>query len=77
MTRQAATFATNSGTKLLNAGDLDDAIAQFESAINHEPDYAPARQQLSMALERKGDKARAHKEMETAQQLQAKNVQAH
>jgi Tfp pilus assembly protein PilF len=60
--------------KLMNAGDLDGAIAQFESAINHDPGYAPAHQQLATALERKGDKGRAQKEMETAHQLLAKKT---
>src|SRR4029077_9773399 len=31
---QAALFATNSGKRLLNAGDLQGAISQFRSAIN-------------------------------------------
>jgi protein O-GlcNAc transferase len=72
MTRQSATFATSSGTKLMNAGDLDGAILQFESAIKADSAYAPAHQQLSMALERKGDKDRAGKELEIFRRLQAK-----
>jgi len=31
---QAALFATNSGRRLLNVGDLDGAISQFRAAIN-------------------------------------------
>src|SRR5213079_2626816 len=40
--QQAALFATNSGKRLLNAGDLDGAISQFRSAIAATPEYAPA-----------------------------------
>jgi len=72
MTLQSATFATNSGMKLLNAGDLDGAIAQFEAAIKADSSYAPAHQQLATALARKGDKMGASKELEIAKQLQGK-----
>jgi len=75
MTLQAAGFATNSGIKLMNAGDLEGAIAQFESAIKDDSSYAPAHQQLAIALERKGDKTGAEKERETAaRQLQGKSA---
>ena len=73
MTLQTATFATNSGTKLMNAGDLDGAILQFESAIKADSSYAPAHQQLATALERKGDRDRATKELETFRRLQKKS----
>jgi len=72
MTIQAATFATNSGTKLLNAGDLDGAIVQFEAAIKAASSYVPAHQQLATALARKGDKSGASRELEVAKQLQGK-----
>jgi Tfp pilus assembly protein PilF len=71
MTLQTATFATNSGTKLMSAGDLDGAIAQFEAAIKADSSFAAAHQQLAIALERKGDKMRAGQELETAKQLQS------
>jgi Tfp pilus assembly protein PilF len=71
MTLQSATFSTNSGTKLMDAGDLDGAIAQFESAIKADSAYAPAHQQLATALTRKGDKTRASRELEIARQLQS------
>ena len=67
--QQAATFATNSGRRLLNAGDLDGAIAQFRSAINSVPNFAPAHYQLGIALDRKGDKAEAAKEFQQATAL--------
>jgi len=67
--QQAATFATNSGKRLLNAGDLDGAISQFRSAINSMPDYAPAHFQLALAFQRKGETAEAAKEFRKAAEL--------
>src|SRR5262249_23133336 len=74
MGAQAATFATNSGIKLMNAGDLTSAIAQFESAIKAAPDYAPAHQQLGMALRRAGDTKRAQEELRIATELSSKSA---
>src|SRR3989449_3595052 len=39
--QQAAAFATNSGRRLLVAGDLDGAISQFRAAISATPTFAP------------------------------------
>lgn len=58
---QGAQFNTNSGIRLLKAGDLDGAIGQFESALKLTPDYAPAHYELSIALKRKGDISEAQK----------------
>jgi Tfp pilus assembly protein PilF len=66
---QTATFNTNSGRKLLEAGDLDGAIAQFRSAIAIAPSYAPAHQYLAQALERKGERDEAGKEFQKAADL--------
>ena len=66
---QAASFNTNSGKRLLQAGDVDGAISQFRSAINLAPDYAPAHQQLAQALAQKGQKAEADEEYRKAAQL--------
>jgi len=66
---QAATFATNSGRRLLNAGDLEGAISQFRSAINAMPGYALAHYQLGVALERKGQKEEASNEFQKAVEL--------
>jgi tetratricopeptide (TPR) repeat protein len=71
--RQAATFATNSGTRLLNAGDIEGAIQQFRSAIALDGGYAPAHRQLSQALQRKGDKDGARREEELSRQLDSAN----
>lgn len=66
---QAATFSTNSGKRMLNAGDLDGAISQFQSAIRSSPDYAPAHYQLGLALQRRGDKEESRKEFQRASEL--------
>jgi tetratricopeptide (TPR) repeat protein len=67
--QQAALFATNSGKRLLNVGDLEGAIAQFRSAIQALPSYAPAHFQLGLALQRKGDKAESARELQKAREL--------
>jgi tetratricopeptide (TPR) repeat protein len=69
---QAATFTTNSGRRLLEAGDLDGALSQFHSAINSQPNYAPAHYQLALALKRKGDKAGAQAELQKAAELDSR-----
>jgi tetratricopeptide (TPR) repeat protein len=66
---QAATFATNSGRRLLGVGDLDGAISQFRSAIAAVPAYAQAHYQLGLALKQKGDKQEAQKEFQRAVEL--------
>src|SRR5260370_18377951 len=43
---QAALFATKSGRRVLNAGDLEDTISQFRSALNSKPNYASAHLEL-------------------------------
>jgi Flp pilus assembly protein TadD len=72
-TLQAATFNTNSGKRLLQAGDLDGAISQFRSAIKIAPDYAPAHRQLAQALAQKGQQAEANEEYRKAAQLAGTN----
>jgi len=67
--QQAALFATNSGKRLLNAGDLEGAISQFQAAIRSLPGYAPAHFQLGLALQRKGDKAESAREFQKAREL--------
>jgi Flp pilus assembly protein TadD len=66
---QAALFATNSGRRLLNAGDIEGAISQFRAAINSLPGYAPAHYQLGLALQRKGNKQEAAQEFNKAAAL--------
>jgi Flp pilus assembly protein TadD len=66
---QGATFNTNSGKRMLDAGDLDGAISQFRSATKLAPDLAVAHYQLSIALSRKGEKVEAAAELKRAQEL--------
>jgi tetratricopeptide (TPR) repeat protein len=56
---QAATFATNSGKRLLANGDLDGAIST----------YALAHYQLAVALARQGQKDEAAREFQKASEL--------
>jgi len=66
---QAAVFATNSGARLMNAGDLDAAISQFRAAIAATPGYAPAHYQLGLALQRKGEREESGRELKKAAEL--------
>jgi tetratricopeptide (TPR) repeat protein len=59
MNRQAALFATNAGDLLLSKGAVDDAIAQYRTAIKDDATYIPAHRQLALALDQKGMKAEA------------------
>jgi protein O-GlcNAc transferase len=72
--RQAATLALRSGQRLLNAGDLDGAISQFQVAIAETPDNAMAHYQLAIAFKRKGDQPAANEEFAKAHQLDARLV---
>ena len=69
---QGATFATNSGKRMLNAGDLDGAISQFRNAVKLSPTYAQAHYQLAIALSRKGEKEEAAEEFKKAAELDPK-----
>jgi Flp pilus assembly protein TadD len=69
---QAATFATNSGKRLLTAGDVDGAISQFRNATRLAPTYAPAHYQLAVALSRKGEASEAGEEFRKAAELDPK-----
>ena len=66
---QAAKVATNSGSRLLSAGDLEGAISQFRSAIHSEPKYAAAHFHLALALTQKGQKDEAKQEFQKAEDL--------
>jgi Flp pilus assembly protein TadD len=66
---QAATFATNSGRRLLTAGDLDGAISQFRTAIRVMPSYAMAHYELGLALSHKGLEEEAGGEYRKAAEL--------
>ena len=66
---QAAKVATNSGKRLLLAGDLQGAVSQFRSAINSEPNYAAAHYQLGLALQQSGNRNESQKEFQRAAEL--------
>ncbi|MGA9511289.1 MAG: tetratricopeptide repeat protein, partial [Candidatus Sulfotelmatobacter sp.] len=66
---QSATFATNSGRRLLNAGDLDGAVSQFRAAIRAVPSYALAHYELALALSQKGLRDEASGEYRKAAEL--------
>jgi Flp pilus assembly protein TadD len=74
---QAATFATNSGKRLLANGDLDGAISQFRTAIRSVPTYAMAHYQLAVALAQKGQKDESSSEFQKASELDSRLVAPH
>jgi tetratricopeptide (TPR) repeat protein len=69
---QAARFSLNSGNRLLNAGDWDGAIVQFQTAIKLAPDSPIPHYQLALALRHKGQTAEARSEFEKAAALDPK-----
>jgi Tfp pilus assembly protein PilF len=69
MNLQAATLATNTGTRQLGQGDVDGAIEKSRAALKLRPDFAPAHFQLARALRQKGNAAEAEEEFEKALQL--------
>jgi protein O-GlcNAc transferase len=66
---QAALFASNSGRRLFNAGDVEGAISQFRVAINSSPNYAAAHFELGMALRQQGKSDEAQEEFQKAAAL--------
>jgi Flp pilus assembly protein TadD len=57
---------------MLNAGDIEGAISQFQNAIKLSPSFAQAHYELALALSRKGDKAAAAEEFAKASELDPK-----
>jgi Flp pilus assembly protein TadD len=74
VSRQRATFATNTGNMLLAKGQVADAIQRFQDAVTSDPNYAEAHTGLATALERQGRTAEAAAEREKAAAL-AKSTQ--
>jgi Flp pilus assembly protein TadD len=62
----------NSGNRLLNAGDWDGAIMQFQTAIKLAPANALPHYQLALALRHKGQTAEARAEFDKAVTLDPK-----
>ena len=60
----------NAGNLLLEAGDLDGAIARFETAIKLDPDYADAHHNLGVAYKRAGRRSDAVRELRRATGLE-------
>jgi cytochrome c-type biogenesis protein CcmH/NrfG len=69
--RQRATFATNTGNVLLQKGEVVDAIARYQEAINSDPGYAEAHRQLAAAYLREGRTADAAAEQAKAAALES------
>jgi tetratricopeptide (TPR) repeat protein len=70
---QAASFATNSGKRLLLAGDLEGAISQFKTAIRNDDSYLPAHAQLAIALKKQGKRLEAESELKKVAELQSRH----
>lgn len=69
VSRQRATFALNSGRRLLGEGKVPDAIVQLNTAVDAEPKLAEAHTLLAEALERQGKQAEAALERQRAAAL--------
>ncbi len=69
---QAATLATNTGVRLLEAGDLEGAVLQFRAALKLAPEFAPAHYHLARALRKSGKESAAQKEFQKAAELDPK-----
>jgi protein O-GlcNAc transferase len=67
VSRQRANFALDSGRTLLKRGQVADALVQFQSAVDADPNYAEAHSALADALDRQGRSADAALERQKAQ----------
>jgi Tfp pilus assembly protein PilF len=70
MNRQRAEVATNTANSLLQAGKIEDAVAQFKDALSYDQDYPEAHRGLASALERQGESAAAAAERVKAETLE-------
>jgi tetratricopeptide (TPR) repeat protein len=66
----------NAGNLLLEAGDLDGAIAHFEAAIVLDPDYPEAHHNLGVAFRRAGRRSDAVRELRRATGLERRRKKA-
>ena len=69
VSRQRANFALDSGKTLLKRGQVAEALVQFQSAIDADPNYAEAHLALADALDRQGRSADAALERQKAEKL--------
>ncbi|HEY6412349.1 MAG TPA: tetratricopeptide repeat protein [Edaphobacter sp.] len=75
--RQRANFALDSGNLLLKRGQLAEAVAQFQTAVAADPNYAEAHAALADALAQQGRSADAALERQQAQKLTQANSTPH
>ena len=66
----------NAGNLLLEAGDIDAAIARFETAIELDPDYPEAHHNLGVAYRRAGRRRDAVRELRRATGLERRRKNA-
>jgi protein O-GlcNAc transferase len=71
MNRQRAEVAANSGTSLLQKGNVPAAIVEFQNAISFDPTYPQAHLGLADAFDRQGKTADAAAERQKAASLHA------
>jgi tetratricopeptide (TPR) repeat protein len=74
---RSAEAYNNFGRALLNAGDIPDAIPQFEQAVRLQPGFAAAHNNLGALLWRTGDLRGAAAQFEQALSVQPDDVAAH
>ena len=72
--RQRATFATNSGSLLLQKNQITDAIERYQEAVSSDPTYIEAHRGLATALARAGRTAEAEAERQKACNLTKLNL---
>jgi Flp pilus assembly protein TadD len=71
VSRQRADFALDTGRALLKKGQVIDAVAQLQTAVDADPNYAEAHTALADALDRQGKGADAALERQKAKGLAA------
>ena len=69
VSRQRADFALDTGRALLKKGQVADAVAQLQTAVDADPSYADAHSALADGLERQGKTADAALERQKAKGL--------
>jgi Tfp pilus assembly protein PilF len=65
---------TNRGNVFLEDGQLDEATARYQTALNDNPEYAPARHNLGVTLRRQGKFAASIRELRRAQRHTVKQA---
>ena len=68
---------TNLGSLLFQQGRMDEAIAQYQKALNIAPDYSEAHNDLGLALFQKGQVGEAIAHYEQALKTSPSNTEAH